>query len=161
MNMNMWDHFVNKIIFKWTESYSWAGGNSSPWLDEQSGAAWTRTFSTPTSLPSSPIQPSDSSLGSPQACRGWLHGPFALKSSQAQQGRRFHPFLSFLCLTNEAMCDRSFQLDAERKSSHDANQGAECLRLTERLACKSKVQIRNTLESLKQAAIQHQLYRYK
>lgn len=52
MNMNMWDHFVNKIIFKWTEP-------SLSWLEVLNGMTWTRAFTVMTSpsstLPFSPV----------------------------------------------------------------------------------------------------------
>lgn len=69
-------------------------------------------------------------------------------------------FFSFLCLTNKAIRNGSVQPDAERRSSLDT-EGQSALDWQERLAFKSKVQLQNTLEGSKQAAIQLQLYRYK
>lgn len=66
-----------------------------------------------------------------------------------------------ISVLNEQSNPRRRTADAEIRSSHDTDRGAECLRLTERLAFKSKVQLQNTSEGSKQAAIQHQLHRYE
>lgn len=119
-NMNMWEHFVNKIIFKWTYR------NSSLQINERSSTTCPGSLGSSLLL-HTPVPPCDHRSGSQQACCDRLHGLF--ESLGLQWECLFNLFSFLLCLTIKAICDSGVLSDTQRRSLRDTNEGAECLRL--------------------------------
>lgn len=106
-------------------NFSLAIGNSGPGHGRE---LWPHQFFSFT-----PVQPCDCSAGSLQAHCSWLHLLYVLQPPRDQPGVS-HQSISVISVLNEKQSGLRWRW----RNSHDANQGAECLRL------RSKVKILNS-----------------